>query len=393
MRSRKKIIITAASCAAILLLAYFAGYLPFYRSASDSLETVIGKLPFTEYLKNLVPLLMILSASAAGIILIVQIRRHGAEKNPQRAYERNSGSIRARRKAPVFMVIRWAVMIIFAVLMIFGGLLFGLKMASISIPVLSCPWNREQMTEASCYYLTHWNELFELPVGDILLFFGSTAAFIILLGRAVCGFLCPMGLIQDIMHKIRQRRKIEGIPPHERLYRTVKPVKWLMVLLFLGLCFAGGNFCNFCPAITVSPFLAGVSTSLYVSGFLMIFVLIASFFKRRVWCLVCPLGFLVGLFHRISLFRIKKDCTACTECGACWEACPMGIKTIYTEREKSDVTEADCIMCGECIRSCPEDNALSMTFAGKKLYCASRKQVMNAYQVKMKSRQEKIRND
>ena len=58
----------------------------------------------------------------------------------------------------------------------------------------------------------------------------------------------------------------------------------------------------------------------------------------------------------------------------------MGIKQIYTEREKTDVTDMNCILCGECIRKCPEDNALAMTFAGKKIYTASRKQVMSGYE-------------
>ena len=58
----------------------------------------------------------------------------------------------------------------------------------------------------------------------------------------------------------------------------------------------------------------------------------------------------------------------------------MGIKQIYTEREKADVTDMNCILCGECVKKCPEDNALAMTFAGKRIYTASRKQVMSGYQ-------------
>ena len=58
----------------------------------------------------------------------------------------------------------------------------------------------------------------------------------------------------------------------------------------------------------------------------------------------------------------------------------MGVKIIYTEREKSDVTDMNCIMCGECIRKCPENNALAMTFVGKKIYSASRKQVMSGFE-------------
>ena len=271
-------------------------------------------------------------------------------------------------------------MIVFAFMMIWGGLIFGLKMSSLSIPVLSCPWNTEQMTESSCYYLSHLNELFELPWQSILIFLASTIGFTLLLGRAICGFLCPMGLIQDIMDKIRQKTKTEGIKMNEKMYGYITPVKWCLVLIFVGLCFAGGNFCNFCPAVAVSPILAGMSTSLYISGFLMVLILMAGFFKRRAFCMVCPLGTIMGFFHKISLFRIKKDTQSCTECGACYEACPMGIKMIYTEREKVNVTSANCIMCGECIRCCPEDKALSMTCAGIKLYSSSRKTIMSGYE-------------
>ena len=55
---------------------------------------------------------------------------------------------------------------------------------------------------------------------------------------------------------------------------------------------------------------------------------------------------------------------------------------IYTERGKADVTDANCIMCGECVRCCPENNALSVTFAGAKLYTSSRKQIMSEYEPK-----------
>ena len=386
MISRKRILLTTLVGVGLALLAYYAWEFPFYEFETNSFDTSLAKLFSVEYLKTLAPLFIILALSAAGIALCVWLRNLLArtDKNYRRFASVHMGKTTGRlpiQKRSLFMTVRWLIMIVFAFLMIFGGLVFGLRMASISIPVLSCPWNTEQMAESSCYYLSHLNELVELPIKDILIFAGSTLGSTILLGRVVCGFLCPMGLVQDIMDRIRQKTRIEGVPMNERLYGALTPIKWVMVLLFLGLTFLGGNFCNFCPAVAVSPILAGMSTSLYVSGFLMVFVLIGGFFKRRLWCSVCPLGYLVGLLHKISLFRIKKDCTACTECGACYEACPMGVKMIYTEREKTDVTDANCIMCGECVRKCPEDNALSMTFAGLRLYTASRKRVMSGYEV------------
>jgi polyferredoxin len=109
-----------------------------------------------------------------------------------------------------------------------------------------------------------------------------------------------------------------------------------------------------------------------MSGLIGIPIVALSFLKKRFWCNICPLGLLIGLFHRISLFRLRKDCQACTECGACYEACPMGIKSIYTERVKTDITTHDCILCGECVNKCPENNALALGILNFKFYKASR---------------------
>ena len=386
MRSRRRIVRTAVICTVLFALAYFALYLPFYKFGPESYGTSLKKVFSAEYIKTLVPLLLIIGISALGIVLVIYIRSRLMKKSGSGCADSFGSRGKAPKQKPaLFMIVRWAIMIIFAFMMISGGLLFGLRSTDITLPVFSCPANNVQMAEASCYFLSHPKDMIEeLPVKNIIIFFASTLLFTILLGRMMCGFLCPMGLVQDIMDKIRKKTKVRGISPNEKMYSAFKPVKWFIILLFFGIGFAGGNFCNICPALTLSPILAGIGVSLYVSGFLMILIMLGSFFKRRLFCNVCPLGYLVGLFHKISPFRIKKDCTACTGCGACYEACPMGIKTIYTEREKADVTEASCIMCGECIRCCPEDNALSLTCAGKKLYTASRKNVMSGYAPKGK---------
>ena len=377
---KKRVCVTAAVCAGLLAAAWFAWKFPFYEFPEETEN--LGPMLSAAYFRNLFPLVLILFLTAMGIILCIQVRKILLKRDPVfgRFFEARTGE--GTRKVPGqkkggFMAVRWGTMIAAAFFMIFGGTLLGLRFRSVSLPIFSCPVNTEQMTESSCYYLAHLKDLFDLPLRDILLFFATTIGFALLLGRAICGFLCPMGLVQDVMHVIRQKTRVEGIAMTDKMYRALTPIKWMMVFLMLGLCFLGGNFCNFCPVIAVSPILAGIQTSLYLSGFVMVFVLIGSFFKLRFFCLICPLGVLLGLLHKVSPFRIKKDCTACTECGACYEACPMGIRQIYTEREKCDVTDANCILCGECIRKCPEDNALAMTFAGKKLCTASRKQVLS----------------
>ena len=128
-------------------------------------------------------------------------------------------------------------------------------------------------------------------------------------------------------------------------------------------------------------------------------IMAGSFFIKRFWCIICPMGHLMGLLKRFNLFKLKKDCISCTECGACYHACPMRIKSIYTKRDKEtpsgypfmhkrkcgntvNVQTVDCMMCGECIHKCPEDNALSMTFCGKTIYKSSRKTFMSKFSEK-----------
>ncbi|WP_026394344.1 4Fe-4S binding protein [Acetobacterium malicum] len=337
------------------------------------------------YLAALTPFMIIVLLSAVGIILCLWLRRRIVTKDPVMGRFANGrmslgpvGTMKGQRKFG-FMTIRWSTMIVSFFALIYGGKLLGQWVGNIEIPIFACPINQDQLIASSCYTLAHLNSLVNMSWAEIGIFLASLLFSIVVLGRFICGFLCPMGLIQDLTHETRQGLKIEGLSLNEKLYSRLKPIKWTLLLLFLGLSFVGGNFCDICPAITVSPAFAGFKVSLFLGGFFMIIVLIGSFFKRRFFCNICPLGYLIGLGHKISLFRIKKDCQACTECGACYEACPMGIKTIYTEREKTDVTTVDCIMCGECIDKCPENKALSMSFGGLKFYRASRKTFMSGH--------------
>jgi len=377
MSSTAKRIPVILLCLGIAALAYFAGYIPFYTYEEEVFTSTAEEFFSLQHLVRLLPFVIISLLAAACILIIVSLRKSSKVRKKR-------GSVKLTgQKRSVFMIIRWVCMILFSCLIMFGGILTGTVIGGISFPVLACPTNRSQLLESSCYFLAHLPQLFEeFSAGGIILFFVSTIGFAILFGRVICGFLCPMGLIQDIMHQIRQKTGVKGVRVNESTYNRLKPVKWVMVLIMLGITFAGGEFCAFCPAMATSPVFAGLAVSLYLSGFMMIIVLVGSFFKRRFWCNICPLGLLIGLTHKISPFRIKKDVQSCTECGACYEACPMGVKIIYTERKKTDVTDMNCIMCGECIRKCPENNALTMTFAGKKIYTASRRQVMSGFEKK-----------
>lgn len=335
------------------------------------------------WLEAMLPFTLIVLISLICIILDVLLRRRLYRKNGMptgqvAVLHRGKPHFRFRFG---FEMVRWIVMIVSFVLLVWGGRLLGNGLSNIQLPVLACPYNLDQGVSAGCYWFSHLDALLESGLDEILWFIGSFAVCALLFGRLLCGFVCPLGFVQDVMHQLRQSLHTEGVSFSEKLYDGLRFIKWVMLLIFLGVGLIGGSFCDFCPAITLSPAFAGFKTCVYFSGFMMVAVLVSGFFKRRCFCNICPMGYLLGLSHKMSLMKLKKDAVACTECGACYEACPMGIKSIFTVREGKneraiDVTAADCILCGECIRRCPEDGALYMTFAGKKIYTASRMKFM-----------------
>lgn len=195
---------------------------------------------------------------------------------------------------------------------------------------------------------------------------GSLMLFGILLGRLVCGFLCPFGLVQDLVHKIPVRKRT--LP--RRLDRILRGLKYvvlfgMVVLLSLVVTTEAGVtppfFCEFlCPAGTLGagiPLLLANADLRAAAGALfdwkllvLAAVLIAAVLVPRPFCrYLCPLGALYGLFNRWSFYRMRFDADACVGCGACNKACPMGIDV------RKEPNSAECIRCGACRSTCPAD--------------------------------------
>lgn len=333
-----------------------------------------------------VPLIYILLFSIVGIIGVCIIRfvywkkTKKAENIRQKIGIRKTGNLVVKGNKN-YLLIRWCLLFFGMFLWTFAGKLFGQgqRLNTIAIPVFSCPFNLDQILEVPCFYLSHIRYLFIRNVWYIFAFCITLFFSILFLGRILCGFLCPMGLLQDLFYKLREILHIKPIYISERINHFLQAIKWIWIILFLGMGFAGFDFCNICPVKIFATASGGFWTNLYIGGIFSIILLIGSFFIERFWCLLCPLGYLMGLLHKFNLFQLKKDCTSCTTCGACYEACPMRLKNIYTERNKEQVQTVNCIMCGKCVDKCPENHALSITFCGKNIYQSSKIQFLKKY--------------
>ena len=224
----------------------------------------------------------------------------------------------------------------------------------------SCPIGALQATLNSRQYKL------SLYVLGLLTVFGT------LLGRFVCGFLCPFGLIQDLLFKIPFVKKIRRLPGE-------KSLRWLrfvflgifVILLPLFVIDITGLgepwFCKWiCPVGTLEggiPLVLLNNAMRGAAGFLfrwkfviLIITLLSSIIIYRPFCrYVCPLGALYGLFNKISLYRIRIDSEKCVGCGLCQKNCKLDIPVW------KNPDSMDGIRCGECKAVCPH-KAISTTF-------------------------------
>ena len=206
-------------------------------------------------------------------------------------------------------------------------------------------------------------------VMGLLVIFGT------LLGRFVCGFLCPFGLIQDLLFKIPFVKKIRRLPGE-------KGLRWLR-FVFLGIFvillpmfviditdLGEPWFCKWiCPVGTLEggiPLVLLNSAMRGAAGFLfrwkvaiLLLTLISAVVLYRPFCrYICPLGAIYGLFNKFSFYRFYVDQNKCIQCGICQKECRLDIPVW------KNPNSLDCIRCGDCKASCPE-KAINTVSAGK----------------------------
>ncbi len=173
-----------------------------------------------------------------------------------------------------------------------------------------------------------------------------------LIGRATCGWLCPFGLLQDLLGRIRGR--------HWRMPRWTGYIKYA-VLISLGLVVPYLTFtpwfCKLCPQGALQggifqPLLDEdlrplIGTWWYIKLAILGAFIVAAVFIRRPFCRsFCPLGAIFSLFNRVSLIRMRYDREACTDCMWCVRACPAGLDP------RRDLEGMACVSCMECAK-CP----------------------------------------
>jgi len=230
----------------------------------------------------------------------------------------------------------------------------GLNCYSCPAAVTSCPIGAMQ------FFLSGVKQSISLFITGFLLSTG------IVFGRLICGYVCPMGLLQDLLYKIKT-------PKLKVRFRYARYIKYGVLVIFVILLpllirhemsgIGDTWFCKYiCPSgtifgaiplLVVNDFLRNMAGSLLIWKFALAgCILLISMPVYRFFCRVlCPLGAIYALLNPIAILKMRCDKEKCTSCGDCSEAC--NLKLNPAEKPNSP----ECVRCGDCKKAC-KTNAL-----------------------------------
>ena len=201
---------------------------------------------------------------------------------------------------------------------------------------------------------------FKLP----LYILGVFIIFGIMLGRSICAFLCPFGLIEELLYKIPSPKMKKN-----KWTRKFSLLKYVILFLFVFAIpiyyliktkVVVPAFCKYiCPAgmleggiplVVVNNDLKEIVGVLFNwKIFVLAVIIISSIFTYRFFCrFICPLGAIYSFFNRHAVIGVDVDKAKCTKCGKCTRFCKMDVH---------EINDRECIRCGECRKLC-DSNAI-----------------------------------
>ncbi len=302
--------------------------------------------------------------------------------------------------------LRWTVSSVAFAVLLFGAYL-GLYFGDF-LPTFSCRY--ADTRSGTCFMMTIQRTIQMLlgTIGgfarkDMMIFLKQLLYFsllVMLIGRAWCGWICPLGFFQDVLYWIGRKLRIGYVRFSKTIRNRLVWIKWgfMFVALLIPLWVAFPvffphvalnlrmPFCQLCPGKYILPLLVGnpdriavnyESTTHLVMSLLglsfSVLVVLGAVIKNRFWCRFCPLGLILSWFRKISFFKLMKDDEKCTRCEICYNICPMDIHEVFESRGRKDVTFPECHLCLKCIQNCPETDALKAVYLGMPIYRSSSK--------------------
>jgi len=227
----------------------------------------------------------------------------------------------------------------------------GLNCYSCPAAALSCPIGAAQ------FFLAGFKSRISLYIAGFLMIIG------VMFGRFICAYACPMGLLQDLLYRIKTKKLVLRL-------RFLRYVKYIILSVFVILLpmtivneLSGTGepwFCKYiCPSGTIfgaAPLLLAndflhrlIGRQLVLKLIIAVGIMSAAVFIYRIFCRVlCPLGAIYALFNKISILHINYDKEKCSSCGKCSGECQIMINPV------SQPDALECVRCGKCVNVCPK---------------------------------------
>jgi len=305
---------------------------------------------------------------------------------------------------------RFWIQLISFFIFVYGGYFF-IEIGS-RLPIFSCPY--VPGSPGGCYLLgvqhelnSTWSTIFSPRGISILKSLGIFLLFFIFLNKAWCGFVCPLGTLQDWITRLRKSLGFSFTRYDEMSFKRLKVIKYILLALLILIPLAINNsffglpklshsmhtpFCKICPARTILPLFNGDTSQIYVDftdtttiiltslGLMVAAIfLVGSFVKKRFFCFFCPMSALQFLFSKIGLLRLVKDGDKCTRCGNCSRVCDVGITEIADDILSKNIIKDDCMMCLKCVEACPEEDALKVKVLNFDIFSATEEGFFKRY--------------
>lgn len=202
-------------------------------------------------------------------------------------------------------------------------------------------------------FITTGDYVQKIHQSDFILIF-ALIIMLVLTGASFCGWICPLGSVQEWIGKIGRKvfkKRYNKVPKLlDKVLRLGKYVVLAIVIIQTART-VKLVFSDFDPYYNLFNIW---TDEISLTGYLSVaLVLLLSLFIERPFCrYACPLGAINGLFNSFSIFNIKRKHKTCINCGLCDKNCPAGIVV----SEKNAVKSVDCIRCMKCVESCPENS-------------------------------------
>lgn len=216
-------------------------------------------------------------------------------------------------------------------------------------------------------------------ITGIIIFFG------VMLGRFICGFLCPFGWFQDMLHKIpskKFRTKKLKFLTYTKYIILVVAVIILPTFMNNKAGLASPYFCKYIcpqgileggiPLSIANPAIRATLGKLFTwKLMILISIIVLSIMVYRPFCKwICPLGALYALFNKVSFLHYKVDENTCISCGKCARTCKMEVDIT------KNTAHMECIRCGECVKVCPT-KSISVNWGPEKMKLLEKARELN----------------